>query len=686
MSKFETIGYENTGEEILESFGYTILENDIIEEGLTLDYTSNLFSEFYLITDSNRFLFQNFLLQSFEENNKSKDHIIALEQHTNTGKIYFLDGSNLTFQLSDYKNFLINNLLEGETVLQVEKKVNDLQDAIESIYDDNDSIIFDGEIDENDRVNDGEYEGKTLLELHALLKPESQKLNNVYNILGETKKKTDFLRKEIELLGGIGDKYEGGARIFSLKEGDIQLKVEELIAGLSTEEIFLEIRQFNEKINGNWRKSDMVRQINAKVMSVLYQQTFDRLKKENRSNGDFIQFVEIITGRLKVEKKYTSQKDGYTTDLSENISFDNSMASYDVASKALLYIMYKKEGVFEKILQENKEIEIGDPEIEDKVPLNIVREAIKQIDTVNSTIENLGERTLVTSGFGELLSLGESMSYNDLNFDQKIALGAIYRIGNDIKDAGGNIDIESLQNNILKTAQEAFKALENDINDEFDGKTLNLYLAHPNFFGNNSSDFHLTGEMAQIFDLYQDIHGNSGFFDLHDANKDWFQEPGNVITLGVGVIAGVIILAGASAPGIVAMAILGAKIGLITGVTSLVSSRQGYDTYSEAALDSSLQLLYEIISSAAFMGLFGGFLKKAGALTPEGTLKFEWDIFFSKEAWSGPGMADKIFIFLEIFTGMLGNKEIIDFIQSKFKTNHFDSESTDYQTIAENTL
>lgn len=672
----------NTPQEyILEDISLTDIPEEYKSPDLLLWYIVTKLSHLYQAKKSNRIEFEDFLESKLEENTKTAMDIISFWVEDN--QVIFQDATWSTifsFSPEEFEEYILDSRYWWNRE-SIEKRVLDIQAAIKSVYDDNDWYFFDGEIDEQDKVKKGPYKWKSLLDLQELLKSDTQTLAEIYEITGKSQKKREMLRTQIEMLAWVGDLYEWGARVFSLSETELSTRVKDHISGMSIEDIFLEMIHFNEKINSNWRKSEMVRQVNLKLMNAFYIQTYERLIKEKSPNTIFIRFVEIITWRATIEKTANGRNGWKDRKINTRISFDNAMANYDIASKALLYVMHRPEGVLDTIIKEKQELAPWDPEVEDKSPQVIVEDFKTTLQSRNPEIEDFGNTTLIKSGFHFLIDLKES-DYHKLSFEEKTAIWALYRITNILKAMGdGEIDPQALHNEIVKTSQDAFVALENDMNDTFDGKNLDLWIAHPNFFGYNSNDLWLTGEMAQIFDLYQDIHGNSWFFDLHDANKDWFQEPWNVVTLWVWIMAWVILIPIIAPWTVLAMAWTWALIWLATWISSTITSRQGYDTYDEAALDITSQLIYEVISSAAFMGAFWWFLKSAGMLNPNWKLRFDYDMLFSKEAWWKWWIIDKSFIVSEVIAWMFANKVIIDYVKSQFPENNFDTNTRKYSDI-----
>ena len=76
----------------------------------------------------------------------------------------------------------------------------------------------------------------------------------------------------------------------------------------------------------------------------------------------------------------------------------------------------------------------------------------------------------------------------------------------------------------------SYEMLNDSFSDNFDGWN--------GFFGGYSSDdLGLSGDLAEIFDLYQDINGNAGFLDWSDANQARFGNISTLTVLGIGLIA-----------------------------------------------------------------------------------------------------------------------------------------------------
>jgi len=88
-----------------------------------------------------------------------------------------------------------------------------------------------------------------------------------------------------------------------MSDEEIQIRVANLIRDMDITEIFSYIISVNEAIEDNWRKSDMVNQINGKLIQALYSQTFEKLQTINAPNSEFLEFARIVTGRATIQRE-----------------------------------------------------------------------------------------------------------------------------------------------------------------------------------------------------------------------------------------------------------------------------------------------------------------------------------------------------------------------------------------------
>ncbi len=665
-----------------ESLVYTPISDFTREETDVSDYLVWLYQTIWEKLEAPRYIFEQFLESKLWDFWIDETQIIAAAFTQWNFEIYLQNWEKHIFSVQDFTDYRISESLQWEKIEDIETKVSWLLWAIDLIYNDNDWFFSDGEIDENDRVGSWEYQWKTLWELKDELDIEKIKLYNVYSITWDSHKQQELLRREIEMFAWVWWVYEWWARMFSLSDSDMTSYVGLMIQDMNIDKIFNTIIWFNEKINSNWRASDLVDSSNMKLMNAFYIQTYEKLISNESPNSDFIRFAEIITWRATTLSNIKDRKWNVRWTKERKISFDNAMASYDIASKALLYVMNRPDWVLETIQNSKKDFEFWDPELKDKNPTTILNTFYSQVQKLQPDNPKFWEDLIYKAKFESLV--WTQKSYNELSYDEKIQLWALYRIWNYIASQ----DISEWNQEIIlgeyihQTSQEAFLAIQSDFDDSFDGMNLNLWIAHPNFFGEDSKSLWLTGDFGQIFDLYQDINGNMWFFDLHDSNEDWFQTPGNVATLGTSIIAWAILFS-IAAPSALALAWIWAALWAVTWITSVLTSSKWYDTRKEALIDSSLQIIYEIVSSAAFMYILWKILVAKGHVK-NWNLDYNPDLFFSRDAWTARWMTDKTIMIIEILTWMIWWWFLTSVDRKNFSENHFDSETTSYRDLRQN--
>ena len=436
----------------------------------------------------------------------------------------------LWFSLQEVQSFTARNILSPTQKKESEEKIANILHAIEAIYSKNDGLLWDGEINDEDIIKSTAFNihwmdlrNKNLNELREELDMEKKQLFQVYEITWETHQKQEILKKELEHFGWIWWISEWGARYFSLSDTEIDTKVKGLLSTMwSTHEIFDYIRMINKQIRRNRKKSDMVNQVNGKLIEALYQFTFQRLKDENAPNKDFIECCKVVTGRWKA----TWNKDGF---LYESLAMEEKMKDYQLGNEIIIHLMMKDGWVFESMKQE---FSIEDPEVDTaETPSSIIsssmatlRELWKKMPEPKSA-----EQLLVDIRLPDVQSIeGE---YNDLSFSEKIDLWALVRIIDVIETTGYEEVVnnpQKFQEKLINSSKDAYKDLNKDLSDHFDGTNVNLSMwqgwlsfLNMNFWGMEAADLGLSGEFWEVFNLYQDMNGNSWFLDWSDEMQDF---------------------------------------------------------------------------------------------------------------------------------------------------------------------
>jgi len=645
------------------------------------------------------FDFEEFLEKFLWEQNINENEITHIKPSEDSFFMKINNNQEFSFSLIELQEYIAAKVLKWVSKSTIEKRVANINTAIESIYDNNDGYIFDGEINDKDKVKDWEFKWKTLKELRGLLDIETHKLYHVYEITWESNKKEELLKQEIEFFAGVWDRYEWWARYFSLSDDEVQKKVAMLTQNMDINEVFSYIIEVNESIENNWRKSDMVNHVNTKLVQALYIQTLERLKEKNSPNADFIKFAQVVTWRAKIQREMIANmwyqpKPGETYEYT--VEIDNNYKAIDLACRALIHIMYRENWVLDKIT-EKQEVTVEDPEVADKSPWTIVSKTIALLDSVAPNTPWHGKQTLIDAWFEELIWV--NTEYNNLEFEDKINIWAIYRIGELIKSSSP----EDLTNpgfvgkKVWESLTKSYEELNESFSDNFDGyKWI--------FWGKDASELGLEDDLAIIFDLYQDINGNSGFLDWSDKNIDKFTNLSTWAVLGVWLIAGAIIFAPLLAAGTGAtawaMMLAWAQAWAITGIASVGFSRQWYDTYLEAATDSFTQIAADTALGAAFAWWGLSLLRKLklNQLTKQYIhldkmpifqnymIRNSWsnnlspNLIWWKAAWWKLWSLDKWFILSEtMLTGFVASRFVSRKVRKSFEVNHFNTDEYKYE-------
>ena len=567
------------------------------------------------------------------------------------------------------QNFLLKKSLNWDKKENIEIKVKNLNDAIESIYIDNDWIVFNWEIDNEDIINneliskyrlDKSLEWKNLKELKEHLDIENKKLFNIYKITWESHKKQDLLKKEIKFYAWIGDKYEWGANYFKLDTKEIRNKVVELCSTMSLIEIFDYIKNINKNIEWNFRRSDMVEQVNLKLINALYEYSFDRLKKEDPDNKEFIKFIKLITGRWTLEVDSSIKYENRQEFDYENLDVDENFKAKMIANKVLIHVMYKKWWLLEEI-KNKKKIKLEDKELEWKTPSWVLGEANNFFNnSIQNKIPNYWEQILNKLWYSEKLN----KPYEDLSFEEKINIWSLARLLKEFKKLNPN-DLQNkevLQELSKKMIKDSFDDLNESLSNNFNETLFD-------WDGISAEDLGLKGTDAEIFQLYQDINWNEWLFDWKDGNEPWMWTIAFTITLAAWIlILWPILVWWAAALTFQAWLIAWAQIGFVAWISEQVFSHKWYDTYKEWIIDVWSQISIEIIISALLTWTWLSTLKKLWVtLNP--------DLLFSLKAWfTKAWLIDKWFILWEVWATYFISNEISSRVKKSFKENHTDTD------------
>lgn len=357
-------------------------------------------------------------------------------------------------------------------------------------------------------------------------------------------------QKYLDMIMWIWDKYEWAA---SYLKKDTQIFEEtlcDIISNKSIEELLQFIIDQHEIIDSNDYQSTTVEESYKTYIEKLQWETFQRLKNENATEKQFLDFAKIITGRLN------------------DNNIDDNLRNQELSNEVVLHIISRKDGVMDKI-NKDKSIVVEDEKVWNQLPMNIVLDVAYQIKQQSGLDWSEFMKTI---WFWEMLELWAE-SYNDLTLEQKIKTSTLVRLLDKLRNTDKPLTNEYLWDLFRSIAHEANEVVIDSLNNNFDASLFDWE------WWKTSADYdHLDLSEAQkdLFDIYQDINGN-WLFDFSD-NTIWYAKTAGKITAAI--VAWV-----AVAPFVVWWAIATwVAVGLTATVVSMGLNPQWYDTQWEAWL------------------------------------------------------------------------------------------------------
>lgn len=663
----KNIEIKETQNDKFEFFPYTNIywNESLIRLSL---YYNKIFNHYNL----DRKVLVSIIEKALEEKWLTESNILATKYENKNVYIYLDNGANFKISINEIKKISVSSILWTSKKQDIEAKIDNLNKAIEHIYSENEWIIFNDEINNEDIVETYEFwkenKWKTLLSLKKELDIENKKLLKIYEITWETSKYVNLLKTELKYYAWVWDKYEWWARYFALSQEEIDIRVRKLSNKMTISEMIDYIKENNKDISDNYKKSDMVSQVNKKLMESIYKKTYERLINEEASTEDFIYFVKTITGRWELHNlrwRNAKNKKERTDFTYHDLDIDDEYKKIDMANEALIHIMYRKDWVLDNA--KNIKVELEDKYVWKRSSKYVITESIIQLDSLNPGKEWYWISILSQAWYSKMLEIDKS--YNDLTFDEKIKIWAIARISELVKESKNNeSDINKLGEKLQNALYDSFDDLNQEFSDNFDESLFD-------WNWKKSADLWLSWEFAEIFDLYQDINWANWLFDWSDKNADklmWIQ---TATVLWIWIIVWVIMLS----PVITTMAAWGAvswlslfvswaTIWSATWITSSIVQTQWYDTLEEWVLDISTQIWSDAILSWLFTMAWLNILQKIWNVNP--------DLLLSQAAWTTlAGVADKGFILWEVaVTGMIVSPTASHIVKQYFKENHFDTD------------
>lgn len=631
--------------------------------------------------------FSDFISSLLQGNYAQAQHIIWTGFKNGIFQFTLDNWKTITPSIDYMQAFFVSKVLENTRIEYVENKAKTITDAVESIYKENKWVLWNDEIDDKDRVTTDKYwkdlQGKTLMELKSLLDIENKKLLQVYTITWETHKKEILLKQELKFYVGIGDTYEGGARYFSMSNEDIDRKVSHLVDTMSYDELFTYMKQTHKSLDdnifhGNYKKSDMVQTQNARFLNRMYEYSFNKLKSEDATNREFINLIKVMTGRWEISILKTI-KDPDSFDKYEDLDWDPVFRDMQMANTVMIYVMNKKWWIIEALTTDKTNdidsIELQDDEVGGRSPAQVLNDAEEQLSKFAWTEWSASKKLLQNLWFWNLI--WTQKLYKQLTFDEKVSLWAIARITTIAKDTTVE-DIQNtadplgmLQAKLMNTLENSFKDLNDSLGDHFDG----LW----GLIGKTASDLGLDGDLAEIFDLYQDINGNL-LFDL--ADKAWLNNItwAGTATFALSILAAwvTIWLLAAWSPLLLVFAAWAAAWALAWIVTTVIQ-KQGYDTTWEGIKAASATIVWDAVLWALFFLSSVKFFRSLSVLS-RGKIDninilnagmFTWLSFGDMIAfWGSETFANAVVV----------NPAVSAHVKQQYPENHFNTDHTTYHT------
>ena len=440
--------------------------------------------------------------------------------------------------------------------------------------------------------------------------------------------KKDILKQKsryLEMTMWVWDKYEWAAKYLELEKISFNNIVNTLIDNYTTKEILIYLKELHKKIDDNNYQSTTVERSYEILSSKFHEKILEKLKKEEASDLDFVNYAKILTGRWDFEWNNTFSDDF------EDSSIDDYLRDQQRANEALLYMMNRKDWVIEKVRKSWK-IKIENKELENKNPNNVVNE-LKDIFYEkfweNLKITGKFESILKWSWYADILNLSVK-NYSELNYEQQTKISVLHKVSEKLKswktflEKVWQLDITDNENYVLEEFAKVFNDVARDYMEEM--YSSNETFSKDTLFWKNAKQSGLTWVEAEAFDLFQEINGN-WLLDLSDTSierlKMWWKF---VWVIAVAITVPLIIL---PTMWIVAQ---GAAAWAAASLASMAISPHWYDTLEEARVDISSDIAVWTFTWLAGWALAKSFWVEGAKLFSEAWRRnayiFAWDLIF----------------------------------------------------------
>lgn len=370
----------------------------------------------------------------------------------------------------------------------------------------------------------------------------------------------NYEEQYLDYIVWIWDMYEWGARAF---HGEVQqTQIDQLIADLVERKSVPELLQYmlvkHASIEANNYQSTEVQRTYGYWSHSLNKAVLHKMKNEDVDTEFFHQYARIVSGRdvPELSKKIWKQRNlswGDNKVVRSSHSLDGNLFDPESASEALLYVFERPGWVFEK-LEKEKGFSIIDPLSEkisdnEKNPKAVIQKCSKLIQQkVEWFHESYNwESLLKKAGFGNMFD--NSLPYNELSLSQKMQMWIIWRLIKKLEDIQNpsqystryrskhkwhrewwndewKISYERFWELFLKVWEEWQEAIIIEINQELDGW----------WFGDKNDISTLSLWEQELYNLYNDMWGNDGIFDISDMNIETFKAIGQFWAILIGSI------------------------------------------------------------------------------------------------------------------------------------------------------
>lgn len=364
------------------------------------------------------------ILQFLENSPELKDKKF-LEISYLSNKISFKTENN-----SWKKEKLVFNLETKKFEKELEKNISEIPKlletsslllwAMEEIFLANKTWEIFWEIDEKDILKTDIFDKnwlnlkwKNLRDLQIIYRENQKKLDEIQSTFNskQLKEFNKQQKKYLEFVAWIWDKYEWWSSfLLETKKNYIKI-IDNIIKNSSLTEVFLYISELHQKIDSNDWQSTSVKKSYEMTMKLFSEWIFERLKKENASDKDFVNFSKILTWRGNYKNWKFEWKD-----------IDDDLKNPELATKALHFVFTRKNWMLEKMWIKNL-----DKSLKNKNISEINKELEKELEL--AFWKKISAETFysVLTWF-ETLNQEKWKKYEELDFDNQTKLWVINRL------------------------------------------------------------------------------------------------------------------------------------------------------------------------------------------------------------------------------------------------------------------